>query len=48
MKIVVVGDSGLIGCRLVPMLRRDGHEVVSASRRSGVDAVSGEGVAEAL
>jgi len=48
MKIVVVGGSGLIGSRLVPMLRRDGHEVVAASRRSGVDAVSGEGVAEAL
>ena len=48
MKIVVVGGSGLIGSKLVTMLRRDGHEVVAASRRSGVDAISGEGLAEAL
>jgi uncharacterized protein YbjT (DUF2867 family)/nitrite reductase/ring-hydroxylating ferredoxin subunit len=48
MKIVVVGGSGLIGAKLVTMLTRDGHEVVAASRRSGVDAVTGEGVAEAL
>jgi len=47
-KIVVVGGSGLIGARLVTMLARDGHEVVTASRRSGVDAVTGEGLAEAL
>ena len=48
MKIVVVGGSGVIGSRLVSMLTRDGHEVVAASRRSGVDAVTGEGLAEAL
>jgi uncharacterized protein YbjT (DUF2867 family) len=48
MKIVVVGGSGLIGAKLVTMLTRDGHEVVGASRRSGVDAVTGEGLAEAL
>jgi len=48
MKIVVAGGSGLIGSRLVAMLRRDGHEVVAASRRSGVDAITGEGLAEAL
>jgi uncharacterized protein YbjT (DUF2867 family)/nitrite reductase/ring-hydroxylating ferredoxin subunit len=48
MKIVVVGGSGLIGSRLVSMLTRDGHEVVAASRRSGVDVVTGEGLAEAL
>ncbi len=48
MNIVVVGGSGLIGSRLVTMLTRDGHEVVAASRRSGVDAVTGEGLAEAL
>ena len=48
MKIVVVGGSGLIGSRLVTMLTSDGHEVVAASRRSGVDAVTGEGLAEAL
>src|SRR4051812_41599956 len=43
MKIVVVGGSGLIGSKVVTMLRRDGHDVVAASRRSGVDIVSGEG-----
>jgi uncharacterized protein YbjT (DUF2867 family)/nitrite reductase/ring-hydroxylating ferredoxin subunit len=48
MKIVVVGGSGLIGSKLVSMLTRDGHEVVAASRRSGVDAVTGQGLAEAL
>ena len=48
MKIVVVGASGLVGSRLVTMLTRDGHDVVAASRRSGVDAVTGEGLAEAL
>jgi uncharacterized protein YbjT (DUF2867 family) len=48
MKIVVVGGSGLIGSKLVTMLTRDGHEVVAASRRSGVDTVTGEGLAEAL
>jgi len=44
MKIVVVGGSGLIGSKLVTMLTRDGHEIVPASRRSGVDAVTGEGL----
>jgi uncharacterized protein YbjT (DUF2867 family) len=48
MKIVVVGGSGLVGSKLVSMLTRDGHEVVAASRRSGVDTVTGEGLAEAL
>src|SRR6185436_3118108 len=48
MKIVVVGGSGVTGSRLVTMLSRDGHEVAAASRRSGVDAVTGEGLAEAL
>ena len=48
MKIVVVGGSGVIGARLVTLLTRDGHDVVAASRRSGVDAVTGEGLAEAL
>src|SRR5262249_13956214 len=48
MKIVVVGGSGLIGSRAVALLTRDGHEVVAASRRSGVDVVTGDGVAEIL
>src|ERR1051325_10321506 len=48
MKIVVVGGSGLIGSKVVEMLRRDGHDVVAASRRSGVDVVSGEGLTDAV
>jgi len=48
MRIVVVGGSGLIGSKLVAMLTRDGHEVVAASRRSRVDAVTGDGLADAL
>ena len=48
MKIVVVGGSGIIGSRLVTLLTRDGHEVVAASRRSGMDTVTGEGLIQAL
>jgi uncharacterized protein YbjT (DUF2867 family)/nitrite reductase/ring-hydroxylating ferredoxin subunit len=48
MKIVVVGGSGRIGSRVVPVLTSAGHEVVAASRRSGIDAVTGEGLAQAL
>ncbi|WP_165247327.1 SDR family oxidoreductase [Paludisphaera soli] len=48
MKIVVVGGSGLIGSKVVAGLRRLGHEVTAASPSSGVDAVTGEGLAEAL
>jgi uncharacterized protein YbjT (DUF2867 family) len=48
MKIVVIGGSGLIGTRLVKNLRQHGHEVVAASPSSGVNAITGEGLAEAL
>lgn len=48
MKIVVIGGSGLIGAKLVANLRQAGHEVVAASPRSGVNAVTGEGLAQAL
>ena len=48
MKIVVIGGSGLIGKRLVSNLRELGHEVVSASPSSGVNAVTGEGLSTAL
>src|SRR5262245_33640270 len=47
-KIVVIGGSGLIGTKLVNNLRRQGHEVVAASPSSGVNAVTGEGLAGAL
>lgn len=48
MKIVVIGGSGLIGKKLVMNLRQQGHEVVAASPTSGVNAVTGEGLAQAL
>jgi uncharacterized protein YbjT (DUF2867 family) len=48
MKIVVIGGSGLIGTKLVHQLRQLGHEVVSASPTSGVNTITGEGLAEAL
>lgn len=43
MRIVVVGGTGLIGAKLVSNLRHRGHDVVSASRQSGVNTVTGEG-----
>ena len=48
MKIVVIGGTGLIGSKLVNTLRKQGHEVVAASPSSGVNSLSGEGLAEAL
>lgn len=48
MKITVVGASGLIGTKLVDVLAADGHDVVGASRSSGVDVLTGDGLAEAL
>ena len=48
MKIVVIGGSGLIGKKLVKRLGERGHEVVAASPSTGVNAVTGEGLAEAL
>jgi uncharacterized protein YbjT (DUF2867 family) len=48
MKIVVIGGSGFIGKKLVPILRRQGHEVVAASPSSGVNSLTGEGLAQAL
>src|SRR5215470_4817734 len=48
MKIVVIGGSGLIGSKLVTKLRGQGYEAVSASPQSGVNTLTGEGLAEAL
>ncbi|HXL09284.1 MAG TPA: NAD(P)H-binding protein, partial [Candidatus Bathyarchaeia archaeon] len=48
LKIVVIGGSGLIGTKLVSNLRQRGHEVVAASPSSGVNTLTGEGLAEAL
>jgi len=48
MKIVVIGGSGLIGSKLVPKLREQGHEAVAASPKSGVNTLTCEGLAEVL
>lgn len=48
MKIVVVGGTGLIGTKLVSKLRDSGHEVLPASPSSGVNTITGEGLAKAL
>jgi uncharacterized protein YbjT (DUF2867 family) len=48
MKIIVIGGSGLIGKKVVKNLREQGHEVVAASPSTGVNTVTGEGLAQAL
>jgi len=48
MKIVVIGGTGLIGSKLVAKLREDGHEALAASPDTGVNTVTGEGLADAL
>ena len=48
MEIVVIGGSGLIGSKVVNILRQRGHEVVAASPKSGVNTLTGEGLADAL
>lgn len=48
MKIVVIGGTGLIGSKLVERLRASGHEVTAAAPSSGVNTLTGEGLAEAL
>ena len=48
MKIVVLGGSGLIGKKLVHRLREHGHETIAASPSSGVDTITGMGLADAL
>lgn len=48
MKIVVIGGTGLIGSKLVEDLREQRHEAIAASPNSGVNSVTGEGLAQAL
>ena len=48
MKIVVIGDTGLIGFKLVDLLRQRGQEVLAASPNSGVNTLMGERLPEAL
>jgi len=48
MKIVVIGGTGLIGSKTVPILRQRGHEVLAASPNTGVNSITGEGLKEAM
>ena len=48
MKVVVIGGTGLIGSKLVEQLRERGHEAVAAAPNTGVNTITGEGLAEAL
>lgn len=48
MKIVIIGGTGLIGSKLVNMLSARGHEAIAASPASGVNTITGEGLAEVL
>lgn len=47
-KIVVIGGTGLIGSKVVAKLTENGHEAIAASPNTGVDSLTGEGLAEAL
>ena len=48
MKIVVLGGTGLIGSKVVNLLRAGGHEVAAASPSQGINSITGEGLSEAL
>jgi uncharacterized protein YbjT (DUF2867 family) len=48
MKIVVIGGTGLVGSKLVKRLRAGGHDALAASPGTGVDIITGQGLAEAL
>ena len=48
MKIVVIGGTGLIGSKVVEKLKAHGHEAVAAAPNTGVNTLTGEGLAEVL
>src|SRR3954454_6710562 len=48
MKIVILGGTGLIGSKVVNLLRADGHEAVAASPSEGINSITGEGLLDAL
>src|SRR5215216_4270250 len=48
MKLVIIGGTGLIGSKLVTSLRERGHEAVPASPDTGVNTLTGEGLADVL
>ncbi|WP_031517433.1 SDR family oxidoreductase [Streptomyces sp. NRRL F-5123] len=48
MKVVVIGGTGLIGSKVIARLGEHGHEAVAAAPKTGVDTLTGEGLAEVL
>ena len=48
MKIIVIGGTGLIGSKVVTRLAEQGHEAIAASPNSGVNTLTGQGLAEVL
>jgi len=48
MKIVVIGGTGLIGTKVVAKLRQSGHQVIAASPATGINTITGEGLADAM
>ncbi|MCR6640834.1 MAG: SDR family oxidoreductase [Sporocytophaga sp.] len=48
MKILVIGGSGLIGTKVVAQLHQKGHQVIAASPTTGINTITGEGLAEAM
>jgi uncharacterized protein YbjT (DUF2867 family) len=48
MQIVVIGGTGLIGSKTIPILRQGGHEAIAASPNTGVNTITGEGLKEAM
>ena len=48
MRIVVIGGTGLIGSKTVPILRQGSHEVIAASPKTGINSITGEGLKEAM
>jgi uncharacterized protein YbjT (DUF2867 family) len=48
MKIVIIGGTGLIGSKTIPILRQGGHEALAAAPNTGVNTITGEGLKEAL
>ena len=48
MKIVIVGGTGLIGSKIIPILCNVGHEVVAASPKNGINSITGEGLQQAM
>src|SRR5258707_4319244 len=48
MKIVILGGTGLIGSKVVNLLRAGGHHVIAASPSQGINSITGEGLTEAL